>query len=54
MYVINGKRVLFIFTSLIISFLGFFSFNKTDKSIATSSLPVSDKLIILDAGHRIS
>ena len=50
MYVINGKRVLFIFVSLIISFISFFSFNKNE-SIMTSSLPISNKLIILDAGH---
>ena len=54
MYVINGKRFLFIFTSLLISLIGVFSFNKNDKSIMTSSLPISNKLIILDAGHRIS
>ena len=50
MYVINGKRVLFIFVSLLISFISFFSFNKNE-SIMTSSLPISNKLIILDAGH---
>ena len=54
MYVINGKRVIFIFITLIISFLSFLNFNKNNEITPTSSLPISDKLIILDAGHRIS
>lgn len=51
MIIINKKRIAFIFFSLLISIVSF-SFKNSKKGIITvSSLPVSNKVIILDAGH---
>lgn len=50
MFVINRKRIIFVFSMLLVSVMSFY-INKEDKTIPTVSLPVSDKTIVLDAGH---
>ena len=50
MFVISRKRIIFVFSMLIISLMSFY-INKEDKTILTVSLPVSGKTIVLDAGH---
>lgn len=44
----NKKRILFLSLSIVLSFVYFLSGYKT---IQTSSLPVSERIIVLDAGH---
>ena len=53
MILINKKRLFLIFSSVIISLFAFTlgQKNKLNSSVATVSLPVSGKTIILDAGH---
>lgn len=54
MFIINKRRLFIIFTCLIISTIGLeiarYSHNK-EQTQATVALPVSNKVIILDAGH---
>ncbi len=49
MLIFNKKRILFILFSIIISI----SFLNSNESIETSSIPSSNHIVILDAGHGI-
>ena len=53
MIIINKKRISIIFTMLAISVLSYGIVYNKDKrdTITTSSLPVTNKVIVLDAGH---
>lgn len=52
MIILNKKRFMFIFSSLIISLFTFSIFyNKSTITLETVALPVSNKVIVLDAGH---
>ncbi len=48
MFVVNKKRILIIFTSLILS-ISFAKINSGKKTIETVALPVENKVIIIDA-----
>ena len=51
MLIIDRKRISFILTVLFVSVM-FFSLNRHEvDTVQTVSLPVSNKVIILDAGH---
>ena len=52
MLIINKKRISFIFIVLFISIITFSLNGNKQDSIQTVSLPISNKTIILDAGHR--
>lgn len=55
MIILNRKRITLIITSLILSFfVFFFTIDKTNNQkeyVSTVSLPVSEKVIVVDAGH---
>ena len=53
MIIINKKRISIIFIMLAISVLSYgIAYNKDKRdTITTSSLPVTNKVIVLDAGH---
>ena len=55
MIVIRKKRILFILSCCIISVFSFFIFDKAnyknDLTLETVSFPVSNKVIVIDAGH---
>lgn len=51
MFVINGRRILFLFSCICLSILSFLVFNTNTKTVSTSSTPISGKVIIIDAGH---
>ena len=53
MIIINKKRISIIFAMLAISVLSYGIVYNKDKrnTITTSSLPVTNKVIVLDAGH---
>lgn len=53
MVIINKKRISFIIIMLVITVFGYtITNNKTNQNtITVSNLPVSNKVIILDAGH---
>lgn len=53
MLVINKKRIFFIVIMLIISVMSFCGNRKRENTIQTVSLPISDKIIVLDAGHGL-
>lgn len=50
MFVINGRRILFLFSCIFLSIFSFFISN-TKETIITSSTPISNSIIIIDAGH---
>lgn len=50
MFVINGRRILFLFSCIFLSIFSFFAFSNKE-SVLTSSTPISDSIIIVDAGH---
>lgn len=51
MILIQKKRIIFVLSMVFISvFVYFFSINK-DQTIQTVSLPVTNKVVIIDAGH---
>ena len=50
MWVINGRKILFMFSCMFLLIFSFF-ISKNKKSILTSSAPVSNSIIIIDAGH---
>ena len=54
MIVLNKKRIIFLISTLMISFISisFTSDLKELNFIQTSSTPVSGHTVILDAGHR--
>lgn len=51
MIIINKKRILFIIMFILISTFTYSINIKKENTISTSSLPVSNKVVILDAGH---
>lgn len=53
MIIINKKRFIAIFSMILIAICAF-TFQKADlnKTVQTVTLPVSNKVIVLDAGHR--
>lgn len=53
MIIINRKRLITV-TGLLLIAIFAFTFQKADlnKTVPTVSLPVSNKVIVLDAGHR--
>ena len=52
MIILNKKRVLFIVFAVMLAFcIPIIPTDKTD-TIQTVALPVSNKVIVLDAGHR--
>lgn len=56
MFIISRKKILLISSLILISIFAFvFQIAKIDnQTISTVSLPVSNKVIVLDAGHRSS
>ena len=53
MIIINKKRLIAISSLLLIAVFAFtFQTASNPKTIQTVSLPVSNKVIVLDAGHR--
>jgi len=50
MLVISKKRILFLTLSLILS-ISYFSFFEPNKTVFTSTTPVSSHTVVLDAGH---
>lgn len=56
MIIINKKRLIFIISTVIMSVLsvGLVYEMPMKKTVSTVALPVSDKVIVLDAGHRNS
>lgn len=54
MIVLNRKRLLAILSMICVSVLVFtFQIAKEDEVIATVALPVSNKVIVVDAGHGV-
>lgn len=52
MILLEKKRILFILSMVFISvFVYFFKFGFNNKTVQTVSLPVSNKVVVLDAGH---
>ena len=51
MIIINKRRISFIILMLTVSVISFSIISKGENTIQTVSLPVSDKIIVLDAGH---
>ena len=52
MIILNKKRLIFIFSSLIISLCTFSIFyDKQMNTLETVALPVSNKVVVLDSGH---
>lgn len=51
MVVINGRKILFLFSCICLSILSFFISNSNTETIYTSSTPISGSVIIIDAGH---
>jgi hypothetical protein len=52
MYVIQSKRIYLILFCLVISTIAFNISTRKQESIQTVALPVNNKVIVLDAGHR--
>lgn len=52
MILLNKKKILFILSCITISIV-FFNYNSIPDSIETSSTPVSNHVVILDAGHGL-
>ena len=50
MIIINKKRLTFIFLMIVVSVISFEMRGKKDY-VSVSSLPVTNKVIVLDAGH---
>lgn len=53
MIIINKKRIIFIMSSVVFSVISFsLFFNiKSKETVQTVALPISNKVVILDAGH---
>ena len=51
LFILNKKRIYFILFAIILSVLGYGISQKSIHTIPTVSLPVTGKIIILDAGH---
>lgn len=52
MVVFSKKRILFLCMMICVGMFSGLSINEQFESIETVALPVSDRVIILDAGHR--
>lgn len=52
MILLNRKKIVFILSCMIISII-FFHFTTEPYSIETSSTPISNHVVILDAGHGL-
>lgn len=54
--VLRGKRILFVVMCIVasIGFINIYGSMKKEITVPTVSLPVSNKVIVLDAGHRKS
>lgn len=53
MILLRKTRILFIITMVFISiFTYFLGVNNKEKTVQTVSLPVTNKVVVLDAGHR--
>ena len=53
MILLEKKRILFIIGMVFISvFTYFFTITNNEKIVQTASLPVANKVVVLDAGHR--
>ena len=52
MIILNRKKIIFILSCLIVSII-FFNYSHIPNSIETSSTPVSNHIVILDAGHGL-
>jgi len=50
-FIISKKRIMFITIMIMASVMSFEIFNKQENAIATVSLPVTGKTVVLDAGH---
>ena len=52
--VLRGKRILLVIMCIVVSvgFINIYGTMKKEVSVPTVSLPVSNKVIVLDAGHR--
>ena len=53
MIIINKKRIILILLVLFISVISFSLKKGDEKVVSVSSLPVTNKVIILDAGHGL-
>lgn len=54
MIFLNKKRILFLILAIAISILTPSLMSLEHKTVQTVALPVSNKVIVLDAGHRLS
>lgn len=52
MYVIRSKRIYLILACLLISTIAFNISTKKKEAVQTVALPINNKVIVLDAGHR--
>ena len=53
MIILNKKRILFILVTIAVSMLAFtIQVAQTEETMPTVALPVSNKVIVIDAGHR--
>lgn len=54
MIVLRGKRILLVVMCIVasIGFINIYGSMKKEITVPTVSLPVSNKVIVLDAGHR--
>ena len=53
MLIINKKRIYFILVTIMVSIMKFSLFKDTKETVQVVSLPISDKTIVLDAGHGL-
>ena len=51
MFILSKKRILFITIMIMVSVISFEMFNEQEKTIETVTLPVTGKIVVLDAGH---
>lgn len=54
MIIFNRKKIVFLLSCMIISVLVFNFTNRELQTVPTSSLPISNHVVILDAGHRFA
>ena len=53
MIILRKKRILFILSVILISMFAFtIQVAKNEETVPTVALPVSNKVIVIDAGHR--
>ena len=53
MIIIKKKRIIFMILAVLISVISFSLRNKEKNTVSVSSLPITNKVIILDAGHGL-